>query len=148
MLCLPIRFSCGFKVVDFSCLESCSKALQVLTDQESSLSSLVSVFFLVYVFVFWAYFRVKSKPQFVIRHLKSLLQVTLSKCCHCDLWNNQCLLICVTHVHSNISISVKLGVVNSQFYRFLGLCSCKEFFVSQVVGLIVLLKNKGDPQNL
>jgi hypothetical protein len=77
--------------------------------------------------------------------LKSLLQVTLSKCRHCDLWNKQCLLIRMTHVCSNISISAKLEVVNSQFYRFLGLCSRKEFFVSQMVSLIVLLKNKGDP---
>jgi hypothetical protein len=32
-------------------------------------------------------------------------------------------------VHSNISITVKLGVINSQFYRFLRLCSCNKFFV-------------------
>jgi hypothetical protein len=40
-------------------------------------------------------------------------------------------------VHSNISITVKLGVINSQFYRFLRLCSCNK--------LIVLLKVKGYP---
>jgi hypothetical protein len=49
------------------------------------------------------------------------------------------------HVHSNISITAKLGVINSQFYRFLRFCSCKEFFVSQMISLIVLLKNKGYP---
>jgi general stress protein CsbA len=43
------------------------------------------------------------------------------------------------HVHSNISITAKLGVINSQFYRNLRLCSCKEFFVSQMISLIVLL---------
>jgi hypothetical protein len=43
------------------------------------------------------------------------------------------------HVHSNISITAKLGVINSQFYRILRLCSCKEFFVSQMISLIVLL---------
>jgi hypothetical protein len=32
------------------------------------------------------------------------------------------------HVHSNISMTAKLGVINSQFYRFLRLCSCKKFF--------------------
>jgi hypothetical protein len=49
------------------------------------------------------------------------------------------------HAKSNISITAKLGVINSQFYRFLRLCSCKEFFVSQMVSLTVLLKNKGYP---
>ncbi len=39
----------------------------------------------------------------------------------------------------------QLGVINSQFYRFLRFCSCKEFFVFQMVSLIVLLKNKGYP---
>ncbi len=41
------------------------------------------------------------------------------------------------HIHS------KLGVVSSQFHSILGLCSCKEFFVSQMVSFFVLLKNKG-----
>jgi hypothetical protein len=54
-------------------------------------------------------------------------------------------MICMPHVHSNISITAKLGVINNQFYRFLRLCSWKEFFVSQMVNLIVLLKNKGYP---
>ncbi len=47
-------------------------------------------------------------------------------------------------IHSNISIIAKLGVINSQFYRFLRLCSCKELFASQIVNLvnIVLLKNE------
>jgi len=49
------------------------------------------------------------------------------------------------HVHSNISITAKLGVINSQFYRFLRICSCKKFFVFQMVSLIVLLKVKGYP---
>ncbi len=52
-------------------------------------------------------------------------------------------MIRMPHVHSNISITAKSGVINSQFYRFLRLCSYKEFFVSQMVSLIVLLKNKG-----
>jgi hypothetical protein len=45
----------------------------------------------------------------------------------------------------NISITTKLGTVNSQFYRFLRLCSFKVFFISQKVSLIVLLENKGYP---
>jgi hypothetical protein len=45
-------------------------------------------------------------------------------------------MICMPHVHSSISITAKLGVINSQFYRFLRLCSCKEFFVSQMVVLL------------
>ncbi len=49
------------------------------------------------------------------------------------------------HAHSNISMTAKLGVINSQFYRFLRLCSCKKFFVFQVVSLIVFLKAKGYP---
>ncbi len=48
-------------------------------------------------------------------------------------------------MHSNISITAKLGVINSQFYRFLRLCSCKKFFVSQMVSVIVLLKNEAYP---
>jgi hypothetical protein len=39
----------------------------------------------------------------------------------------------------------KLGVISSQFYRFLRLCSCKKFFVFQMVSLIVFLKAKGYP---
>jgi len=45
-------------------------------------------------------------------------------------------IIRMPHVHSNISITAKLGVINSQFYRFLRLCSCKKFFVSHMVSLI------------
>jgi hypothetical protein len=45
---------------------------------------------------------------------------------------------------NNISITTKLGTVNSQFYRFLRLC-LKVFFISQKVSLIVLLENKGYP---
>ncbi len=53
-------------------------------------------------------------------------------------------IIRMPHVHSNISMSAKLGVINSQFYGFLRLCSCK-FFVFQMVSLIVFLKAKGYP---
>jgi hypothetical protein len=54
-------------------------------------------------------------------------------------------MIHMPHVHSNISITANLEVINSEFYRFLSLCSCKEFFVSQMVSIIVLLENKGHP---
>ncbi len=54
-------------------------------------------------------------------------------------------MIRMPHVHSNISMTAKLGVINSQFYRFLRLCSCKRFFVFQMVSLIVFLKAKGYP---
>jgi hypothetical protein len=57
-------------------------------------------------------------------------------------------MICMPAVHSNISITAKLGVINSQFYRFLRLCTCKEFFVSQMVSFIVLLKTKGYPPKI
>ncbi len=43
------------------------------------------------------------------------------------------------HVRFNISIAAQLGVIGCQFYRFL---SSKAFFVSQMVKLIVLPKNK------
>jgi hypothetical protein len=52
-------------------------------------------------------------------------------------------MIRMPHVHSNISMTVKLGVINSQFYRFLRLCSCKKFFLFQMVSLIGFLKAKG-----
>ncbi len=48
-------------------------------------------------------------------------------------------------VSSFLQEAAKLGVINSQFYRFLRLCSCKKFFVFQMVSLIVLLKAKGYP---
>jgi hypothetical protein len=54
-------------------------------------------------------------------------------------------MIRMPHVHSNISMTAKLGVLNSQFYRFLRLCSCKKFFVFQMVSLIIFLKAKGYP---
>jgi hypothetical protein len=54
-------------------------------------------------------------------------------------------MIRMRHVHSNISMTAKLGVINSQFYRYLRLCSCKKFFVFQMVSLIVFLKAKGYP---
>jgi hypothetical protein len=49
-------------------------------------------------------------------------------------------MIRMPRVHSNISMTAKLGFINSQFYRFLRLCSCKKFFVFQMVSLIVFLK--------
>jgi hypothetical protein len=36
-------------------------------------------------------------------------------------------MIRIPHVHSNISMTAKHGVINSQFYGFLRLCSCKKF---------------------
>ncbi len=48
-------------------------------------------------------------------------------------------------VCSNISDTAKFGVINNQFYRCLRLCCCKDFFVSQMVNLVFLLKNKGYP---
>ncbi len=54
-------------------------------------------------------------------------------------------MIRMPHVHSNVSMIAKLGVVNSQFYRFLRLCCCKKFFVSEMVNLIVFFKAKGCP---
>jgi hypothetical protein len=41
--------------------------------------------------------------------------------------------------------TAKLRVINSQFYKFLRLCSCNKFFVFQMVSLIDLLKNNGYP---
>jgi hypothetical protein len=37
-------------------------------------------------------------------------------------------MIRMPHVHSNISMTPKLGVISSQFYRFLRLCCCKKLF--------------------
>ncbi len=54
-------------------------------------------------------------------------------------------MIRMPYVHSNISMTAKLGVISSQFYRFLRLCRCKKFFVFQMVALIVFLKVKGYP---
>jgi hypothetical protein len=54
-------------------------------------------------------------------------------------------MIRMPHAHSNISMTVKLGVIDSQFYRFLRLCSCKKCFVFQMVSLIVFLKAKDYP---
>jgi hypothetical protein len=51
-------------------------------------------------------------------------------------------MIRMPHVHSNISMTLKLGVINGQFYRFLRLCNCKKFFVFQIVSVIVFLKVK------
>ncbi len=52
-------------------------------------------------------------------------------------------MICMHHVHSNVSVTAKLGVLNSQFYRFWRLCCSKDVFISEMVSLIFLLKNKG-----
>jgi hypothetical protein len=54
-------------------------------------------------------------------------------------------MVCMPNVHSNISITAKLGIINSQFYRFLRPCSCEELFVSQMASHIVLLKNERLP---
>jgi hypothetical protein len=51
-------------------------------------------------------------------------------------------MIRMPHVHSDISMTVKLGVINSQFYKFLRLCSCKKFFVFQMVSLIAFLRER------
>ncbi len=37
-----------------------------------------------------------------------------------------------------------LGVINSQYYKFLRACSYMKFFVFQMINLIVRLKIKGD----
>jgi hypothetical protein len=52
-------------------------------------------------------------------------------------------MIHMPRAHSNISIIVKLGVINSQFYEFVTLCSRERFIVSQMVNVIILLKSKG-----
>jgi hypothetical protein len=52
-------------------------------------------------------------------------------------------MIHMPHAHSNVSIIVKSGVINSQFYEFVTLCSCERFIVSQMVNVIILLKSKG-----
>jgi len=57
-------------------------------------------------------------------------------------------MIRMPHVHSNISMSAKLGVINSQFYRLLRLCNCKKFFVFKVVNLIVFPKVKSYPSKI
>jgi hypothetical protein len=53
--------------------------------------------------------------------------------------------ICTPRVHSNISTTVKLGDINSQFYSYWRFRSCEKFFVSHMGSLIVLLKNKDYP---
>jgi hypothetical protein len=54
-------------------------------------------------------------------------------------------MICMPYIHATGTIIAKLGIINTQFYRFFRLCSSKVFFVSQVVSFIVLLKNIGYP---
>jgi hypothetical protein len=47
--------------------------------------------------------------------------------------------------HCNISTVAGLGAINSQFYRVL---SSKVCYISQMVSLILLLKNKCYPPNI
>jgi hypothetical protein len=54
-------------------------------------------------------------------------------------------MIRMLHVHSNISMTTKLGVINNKFHIYLKLCSCKKFFVFQMVNLIVFLKANDYP---
>jgi hypothetical protein len=54
-------------------------------------------------------------------------------------------MIRMPHVHCNISMTAKLGVINSQIYRFLRLCSCKKFFVSQMGQFYCLSEGKRLP---
>jgi hypothetical protein len=84
---------------------------------------------------------------------KGFLDLTVRQspqCLFCDIFDKRSQpeyagieMIRMPHGHSNISMTAKLGVINSQFYRFLRLCSCKRFFVFQMVSLIVFLKAKG-----
>jgi hypothetical protein len=84
------------------------------------------------------------------RNFLDLVMKQTPQCMSCDIFD-KCFqpeyagieMICMCHVHSNTSITAKLGVINSQFYRFIRLCSCKEFFVSQMMSPRVLLKNEG-----
>jgi hypothetical protein len=46
-------------------------------------------------------------------------------------------MICMLHIHATGTIIAKLGIINTQFYRFFRLCSSKVFFV--------LLTNIGYP---
>jgi hypothetical protein len=55
---------------------------------------------------------------------------------------NQSMQVLTRSVYSNISNTAKFGVINNQFYRCLRLCCSKDFFVSQTVNLIVLLKSR------
>jgi len=57
-------------------------------------------------------------------------------------------MIRMPHVHSNISMTVKLGIINNQFYRILRLCTCRKVFVFQMVSLIVFLEVKGYPSKI
>jgi hypothetical protein len=54
-------------------------------------------------------------------------------------------MIHMPHVHSNIFNITKLGIMNSQFYRILKLYNFKDSFISRMVNLIFLLKNKSYP---
>jgi hypothetical protein len=68
------------------------------------------------------------------------------------LWQTFSTRVCKYWNHLHVSVSLQYVnycpfgcVINSQFYRFLRHCSCEEFFVSQMVSLIVLMKNKDYP---
>ncbi len=50
-------------------------------------------------------------------------------------------MICIPDLDSKISAAAKFGVVNSQFLRFLRLCSSKKFIIAQMVSFS-LLKRK------
>ncbi len=67
----------------------------------------------------------------------------------CDIFDNHSQpgieMVRMPHVHSNISMTVKLRVINSQIYRFLRHCCCKNFLVFQMVSFFVFLKAKGYP---
>lgn len=55
-------------------------------------------------------------------------------------------IIRMPYVESNISGTAKFGAVNSQFCKFLRLCSSKGLFVSQFLDfLLVLLRDKSYP---
>jgi len=54
-------------------------------------------------------------------------------------------MIYMPHVHSNIFIITKLGIMNTQFYKILRLCKFKDFLISHMVNFIFLLKNKSYP---
>jgi hypothetical protein len=51
-------------------------------------------------------------------------------------------MIRMPHVRSYISMSAKLGFIDSQFYRFLTLCSHNKLTIFQMVSLILFLKVK------
>ncbi len=83
------------------------------------------------------------------RNFLDLAMKLTPQCIPCDIFDKRFQpeyagieMIPMHHVHSNTSITAKLGVIDSQFYRFMRLYTCKEFFVSQMASPIVL-KNEG-----